>query len=257
MVESQIEIPKLVNKDEELDYSWFCENSKWFDFNYVEIVIDYLFYGLNYEELDYKYFHINPDFSKGRYTNQILNGYLRITRKFKGFFKDYTVEDAIEELKSLDDEDYNQLIEILERYLSMLNLQQNFISTVYIGKDENDLTNTYNILKNLIKTNKNLIIQGPPGVGKTFVAKNLVNSLLGEEDSECVEIVQFHKQYSYEYFVENDKLEKGIFYKFCKKANEKKDKSFYFIIDDIDRGDINRIFGELFSQIKLLLYPPY
>ena len=56
----------------------------------------------------------------------------------------------------------------------------------------------YNTLTNLLLTKKNIILQGAPGVGKTYAAKRLAYSIMGEKDTSRVKMVQFHQSYSYE-----------------------------------------------------------
>ena len=114
----------------------------------------------------------------------------------------------------------------------------------------------YKILKSLLLTKKNVILQGAPGVGKTFSAKRLAYSIMGEKDNNRVKMVQFHQSYSYEDFImgfrptENGfELKKGVFYDFCRKAEED-DRPYFFIIDEINRGNLSKIFGELFMLIE-------
>lgn len=114
----------------------------------------------------------------------------------------------------------------------------------------------YNILKALLLTKKNVILQGAPGVGKTFAAKRLAYSIMGEKDTNRVKMVQFHQSYSYEDFIMGFRptetgfeLKKGVFYEFCRKAAED-DRPYFFIIDEINRGNLSKIFGELFMLIE-------
>ncbi len=129
--------------------------------------------------------------------------------------------------------------------------KEDFLNEVFLTEEN------YDQLVSLLKNNKNLILQGAPGVGKTFAAKRLAYSMIGEEDDDRIKMIQFHQSYSYEDFImgykpsENGfKLKRGIFYQFCKKAENQPDKEFFFIIDEINRGNMSKIFGELLMLIE-------
>ena len=128
---------------------------------------------------------------------------------------------------------------------------EEFLNEVYINEKD------YFTVVNLLKNKKNLIIQGAPGVGKTFMAKRLAYSLIGETNFDRVMMVQFHQSYSYEDFImgfrptkEGFELKNGTFYKFCKKAELDNENDYFFIIDEINRGNLSKIFGELFMLIE-------
>ena len=115
----------------------------------------------------------------------------------------------------------------------------------------------YDRLKAVLEKKKNIILQGAPGVGKTFAAKRLAYSVMGEVDDDRIEFVQFHQNYSYEDFMmgykpvgEGFELKYGIFYRFCQKAANHPDKDYFFIIDEINRGNMSKIFGELLMLIE-------
>lgn len=137
-------------------------------------------------------------------------------------------------------------IEPLQRYT-----KEDFLSEVFIDEEQ------YNTIKNLLQYKKNLIFQGPPGVGKTFVSKRLAYSLMGVIDLDRVEMLQFHQNYAYEDFImgyrpdENGfTLQYGVFYEFCERALKNPEQDYYLIIDEINRGNLSKVFGELFMLIE-------
>lgn len=129
--------------------------------------------------------------------------------------------------------------------------KEDFLSKVYMTEER------YDVLKALLRNKMNVILQGAPGVGKTFTAKKLAYAMMGEVDDSRIEMVQFHQNYSYEDFImgyrpdgADFKLTEGIFYRFCQTAANFPDKEYFFIIDEINRGNMSKIFGELLMLIE-------
>lgn len=159
--------------------------------------------------------------------------------------------DCVQRLLSLFAED------ILEETSEQIEIKyppytkDDFLNKVYMDED------TYNTLTELLEAKYNVILQGAPGVGKTFAAKRLAYSIMGQKDTSRVAMVQFHQSYSYEDFIQGYRPSKdgfelvnGAFYKFCKEAEEDNERPYFFIIDEINRGNLSKILGELMMLIE-------
>jgi 5-methylcytosine-specific restriction protein B len=134
----------------------------------------------------------------------------------------------------------------------ILYTKSDFLSDVYISEEQ------YDDITAILDGKKNIILQGAPGVGKSYMAKRLAYSIIGAKDDSRIEMVQFHQNYSYEDFIEgfrpNDEgkftIRKGVFYNFCKKAQGDSDNKYFFIIDEINRGVLSKIMGELMLLLE-------
>ena len=130
--------------------------------------------------------------------------------------------------------------------------REDFLKEVFVSAED------YDRLATILRLKKNIILEGAPGVGKTFIADRLAYSLMGEKAIDRVKMVQFHQSYSYEDFImgfrpsaSGFELRKGPFYQFCKQAEGDENNDYFFIIDEINRGNLSKIFGELFMLIEM------
>ncbi|EMC56765.1 McrB family protein [Streptococcus mutans] len=165
-------------------------------------------------------------------------------------------------LKNLKEKQWNNTTVGELTYGSLNDLYDDF--NVKQNTEENSVQKLED-MKNMSKYGKqilnsyNLILRGAPGTGKTYLARQIAEELTGGNE-EQIGFVQFHPSYDYTDFVEGlrpvsdkgqigFKLQDGIFKKFCKKAKENPNKKFVFTIDEINRGEVSKIFGELFFSI--------
>lgn len=130
-------------------------------------------------------------------------------------------------------------------------LQEEFEREVFLSPEQSQT------LCKLLKRKKNLILQGPPGTGKTYLARRLAYLMLQEKNEDLICSVQFHANYTYEDFIMGYRptktgfaLRPGVFYTFCEKARHDP-RDHFFIIDEMNRGHVAKIFGELFSLLEI------
>ena len=158
--------------------------------------------------------------------------------------------DDVEKLNALFKSDIDDDVEEQEIAYPLYDAEK-FLEEVYMDEK------SYHTLVALIKNKMNVILQGAPGVGKTFAAKRLAYSIMGVKNKERVKMVQFHQSYSYEDFIMGFRptgtgfdLKKGVFYNFCKTAEIDSENDYFFIIDEINRGNLSKVFGELLMLIE-------
>lgn len=115
-------------------------------------------------------------------------------------------------------------------------------------------------LVGFVQRSRQLLFQGPPGTGKTFVAKTLARLMSGDDEGR-VEVVQFHPSYAYEDFVEGIRpavnkgeiafeVRTGVFLKLAQAAKDAPDSLFFLLIDEINRANLPRVFGELLYALE-------
>lgn len=148
-------------------------------------------------------------------------------------------------------EDFEEIEENVESPFQIYT-KDDFLEEVYLTEEQ------YEKLRYLLERKKNIIFQGPPGVGKTFCARRFAYSMMGEQNDTRIKVLQFHQSYSYEDFVmgfrpvqNRFELRKGPFYEVCKQAEKDKEHSYFLLIDEINRADVSKIFGELFTLLEV------
>lgn len=160
----------------------------------------------------------------------------------------------------LSEDEYNTIMEFVREANPKTTVvskpkytNDDFLREVYMPKED------LYTLQALLQRKKNVILQGAPGVGKTFAARRVAYTMMGEKNDDRIEQIQFHQNYSYEDFMMGYKpneeggfyLKTGVFYNFCKRAAaDDRDKPYFFIIDEINRGNLSKIFGELLMLIE-------
>jgi len=158
-------------------------------------------------------------------------------------------------LFKLTKEEYESIVDIAKKgkteQLEIYNTEI-ALKDLFISKDKLDS------IIDAIRIKKNIILQGPPGTGKTYIAKKIAYLMMGRKDNTKIEQVQFHQSYSYEDFIQgyrpseknNFVLKNGVFYDFCKRAQNDINNLYFFIVDEINRGNLSKIFGELMMLIE-------
>lgn len=158
-------------------------------------------------------------------------------------------------LFKLTESEFNTIIETCK--IGILNHPDPYtfkdaLSEIFFNQDQ------FRTTLDLLEYKKNLILQGPPGTGKTFIAKRLAYASIGCKDSTKIEMIQFHQSYAYEDFIQGYRptsdgkfqLQSGLFYDFCIRAQRDPKHKYFFIIDEINRGNLSKIFGELMMLIE-------
>ena len=159
----------------------------------------------------------------------------------------------------LSEDEYKAIYNIIRE----MNPKQTYM--IYLDYSKNDFlkecffkSEEYDELKELILGRKNVVLQGPPGTGKTYLAKRMAFSILGKKDTGKLLNVQFHPKYSVDEFIEGFrpddigiyKYREGCFKHFCNEARNDKKNKYFLLIDEINRGDVIKIFGDTFMLLE-------
>lgn len=196
--------------------------------------------------------------------DEIVNSKVLINNEW--FYKDHQPNVPQGSLYPLTKNEYDEILRLTETELpssedsSLPDSPQPDYDTYDFDKDKDkpfiDKAEFQHIVE-LLKRFKNIILQGAPGVGKTFLARKVAYQMMGEQNDANIAMVQFHQSYSYEDFIQGIRptkdgfeVKNGIFYEFCQKALAAPKEQFFFIIDEINRGNISKIFGELMMLIE-------
>ena len=129
---------------------------------------------------------------------------------------------------------------------------EDFLREVFMDEQE------YAKLVSLLERKGNVILQGAPGTGKTFAARRLAWSLMGEQADTRIRFVQFHQNTTYEDMIVGYRptesggfdLRNGVFTRFCEQAANSASKKHFFIIDEINRANVSKVMGEMLVAVE-------
>ena len=182
-----------------------------------------------------------PSNIKRDYLDYVLNNYLRA---YRARLRTYIT-------------DWDDLLDAMEICLEVWNPPREVAPIPEIDLEDPRMKEIFESIQNY----KQVILYGPPGTSKTYYAKGLAFAIANDPNN--IEFVQFHPSYSYEDFVEGIfpevsedtgqitfKIEDKIFKKLCKEAENNPDKNYVLIIDEINRADLSKVFGEIFSALE-------
>ncbi|MCH3924395.1 MAG: AAA family ATPase [Bacteroidales bacterium] len=185
----------------------------------------------------------------------------------------YNIENTIEELGLFDDKEPNDCLKSF--FYKYVSLYEEFKTQ----ETQKNMKEIINKATKLLETKKNIILQGAPGTGKTYNTAAIALSIIGEDISKFsnhedlmekyenlrkerqIEFVTFHQSMDYEDFVEGIKpiikgdnvsyeVKNGIFKQICTNAKNEPKKNYVLIIDEINRGNVSKIFGDLITLLE-------
>ena len=235
---------------------------------------------INYgSSMVYKAYLINQEkFNDELFHNQIFNDFKTLLDYYVAYAKYITYEknynrisESKEELEKAYENEFNKIMKTLDNPQNNLKIEANNTDNVNQIKDEFNFP-------------LNTILYGPPGTGKTynsifysvgiieknriiFKIKNNNEDILKKfkeyKDKNLIKFITFHQSYGYEDFIESIRpdldneskdlkyiIHSGVFKDICNKAKNDRKNNYVLIIDEINRGNISKIFGELISLIE-------
>ena len=228
----------------------------------------------------YKAYIVNQEkFNDTTFQNEVYNDFKNLFEYYLAYAKYITYEknwskisESKEELKIAYEKELNKILETLEK------LNSEKINSMVDEKEENSIH-----IKKDFNFPLNTILYGPPGTGKTYnsvfysvgiIEKNesifklknddkVFKKFKEYKDKNLIKFITFHQSYGYEDFIEGIRphlkeeskdlkyiLHSGIFKDMCKRAKNDKENNYVLVIDEINRGNISKIFGELISLIE-------
>ena len=228
----------------------------------------------------YKAYIVNQEkFNDATFQNEVYNDFKNLFEYYLAYAKYITYEknwsrinESKEELKIAYEKELNKILETLEK------LNSKKINSMVDEKEENSIH-----IKKDFNFPLNTILYGPPGTGKTYnsvfysvgiIEKNesifklknddkVFKKFKEYKDKNLIKFITFHQSYGYEDFIEGIRphledeskdlkymLHSGIFKDMCSRAKNDKENNYILIIDEINRGNISKIFGELISLIE-------